>query len=269
MSLRMVSLNAWGGSVHAPLIDYLATADADVFCLQEVVRSAADAPHWLEYRDGGIVLPQRAHLYDEIAAVLPDHDGYFCPFARGDLYHGARACPTEFGIATFVRRSYPVIGQAADFIHGRFSPDGWGEHPRSRNAHCIRLFDCAGGFSLTIAQLHGLRDPAGKGDIPARHAQADALVELIERLWPGDERLVVCGDFNVLPDSITFEKLGRLGLDDLVTGRGFTDTRTSLYPKEGRFADYMLVTPQVTVERFEVVEAPEVSDHRALLIELA
>ncbi|MEK1898053.1 MAG: endonuclease/exonuclease/phosphatase family protein, partial [Rhizobium sp.] len=72
---------------------------------------------------------------------------------------------------------------------------------------------------------------------------------------------------NVLPDSVTFEKLGRLGLNDLVTGRGFTDTRTSLYPKDGRFADYMLVTSEVVVERFEVVEAPEVSDHRPLLID--
>ncbi|GAA3064496.1 endonuclease/exonuclease/phosphatase family protein [Rhizobium viscosum] len=269
MALRIVSLNAWGGSIHAPLIDYLANVDADVFCLQEVVRSAADTPGWLEYRDGGVVLPQRAHLYDEIAAVFPGHDGFFCPFARGDLFHGEAVFPTEFGIATFVRKSHAIIGQAVDFIHGGFSSNGWGEHPRSRNAHCIRLFDHAGGFSLTIAQLHGLRDPAGKGDIPARHAQADALVELIERVWPGDERLVVCGDFNVLPDSITFEKLGRLGLNDLVTGRGFTDTRTSLYPKDGRFADYMLVTPEVVVERFEVVEQPEVSDHRALLIELA
>jgi Endonuclease/Exonuclease/phosphatase family len=267
--LRIISLNAWGGSIHAPLIDYLAKADADVFCLQEVVRSAADTPDWLEYRDGGTVLPQRAHLYDEIAAVLPGHDGTFCPFARGDLFHGSNLFPAEFGIATFVRRSYPVISQAADFIHGRFSPEGWGEHPRARNAHCIRLFDYAAGFSVTIAQLHGLRDPAGKGDIPARHAQADALVELIERVWPGDERLVVCGDFNVLPESITFEKLGRLGLNDLVTGSGFSDTRTSLYPKEGRFADYMLVTPEVMVERFEVVEAPEVSDHRALCVDLA
>jgi len=269
MALRIISLNVWGGSIHAPLIDYLATADADVFCLQEVVRSAADAPEWLQYRDGGVVLPQRAHLYDEIATVLPEHDGFFCPFARGDLFDGETVFTTEFGIATFVRKSYPVIGQAADFIHGRFSSDGWGEHPRSRNAHCIRLFDYAGGFSVTIAQFHGLRDPAGKGDIPARHAQADALVELIENAWPGNERLVVCGDFNVLPDSVTFEKLGRLGLNDLVTGRGFTDTRTSLYPKEGRFADYMLVTPEVVVERFEIVEQPEVSDHRALLIELA
>ena len=116
--------------------------------------------------------------------------------------------------------------------------------------------------------MHGLRDPAGKGDTPAREEQASALVGLVERVWPRDEGLVVCGDFNVLPDSATFEILARLGLSDLVTANGLVDTRTSYYLKEGRFADYMLVTPEVKVARFEVVEAPEVSDHRALLLDI-
>jgi endonuclease/exonuclease/phosphatase family metal-dependent hydrolase len=121
---------------------------------------------------------------------------------------------------------------------------------------------------VTIAHLHGLRDPAGKGDTAARHEQAAALVKLIEGVWPGDEGLVVCGDFNVLPDSATFAILARLGLSDLVTGSGLVDTRTSYYLKQGRFADYMLVTPGVKVAKFEVVEAPEVSDHRALLLDI-
>jgi len=58
-------------------------------------------------------------------------------------------------------------------------------------------------------------------------------------------------------------------LVDLVTTRGFTDTRTSWYPKEGRYADYLLVTPEVNVVRFDAVAEPEVSDHRALLLEIA
>ncbi len=116
--------------------------------------------------------------------------------------------------------------------------------------------------------MHGLRDPAGKNDTAEREKQALALAGLIGRIWPGDEGLVVCGDFNLLPDSATFKVLARLGLSDLVTGNGLVDTRTSYYPKQGRFADYMLVTPEVKVAQFEVVKAPEVSDHRALLLDL-
>ncbi|WP_081158168.1 endonuclease/exonuclease/phosphatase family protein [Ensifer aridi] len=266
--MRIVSLNTWGGRLHAPLMEYLAYVDADVLCLQEVVRSSGSSADWLLYRDGDVELPQRAHLFDEICTLLPDYDGFFCPTACGELFDGERVVLSQFGLATFVRRSFPVIGQALGFVHGAFSHRGWGAHPRPRNAHCIRLFDQKAGTAVTIAHMHGLRELNGKADSPARHAQAEALVSLIEEGWPGNERLIVCGDFNVLPDSATFRSLGRLGLSDLVVSHGHSDTRTSHYSKDGRFADYMLVTEDVDVIRFDVVKQPEISDHRPLLLDL-
>lgn len=266
--MRIVSLNAWAGRLHEPIMRYLAEVDADVLCLQEVSRTPGAQSDWLIYREPGLELPQRANFFDEVKAILPEHEAFFCPTARGELFDGQTAIASEFGLATFVRKSLPVIGQAMDFVHGQFSPDGWGAHPRARNAHCLRLFDYEAGKPITIAQMHGLREASGKADTPARHAQAKALAQLIARIWPRGERLVVCGDFNVLPESVTFETLGKLGLVDLVTSRGHTDTRTSHYTKPGRFADYLLVTPDVQVRTFEVVAAPEVSDHRALLLDL-
>ncbi|TCU19121.1 endonuclease/exonuclease/phosphatase family protein [Rhizobium sullae] len=266
--MRIISLNAWGGKLHQPLIDYLGTIEADVLCLQEVTRSVTVKSDWLEYRDGSHVLPQRANLFEEIKAVLPEHDAFFAPMAKGELFDGGSSVPSEFGLATFVRRSVAVIGHAMDFVHGDFLAHSYGPHPRARNAHAIRLFDYKASHPVTIAQLHGLRDMAGKGDTPARRGQADALVSLIRQIWRKEERLVVCGDFNVLPGSAMFDALGGLGLTDLVTSRGFTDTRTSHYAKDGRFADYMLVTPDVAVARFDVVAEPEVSDHRPLLLEI-
>lgn len=267
MTLRIVSLNAWGGKIHPQLLHYLEGVNADILCLQEVVRTPATQSSWLEYRDGDHVLPQRANLFDEIREILPGHDAMFFPTARGELHDGAALVPSEFGLGTFIRSSLPIIGQAMDFVHGAFAAHGWGPHPRGRNAHGLRLYNYEGDYPLTIVQLHGLRDKAGKSDTPARAAQAEALFQLIERVWRPGERLIVCGDLNLLPDSQTFDVLSQLGLIDLVTSRGFTDTRTSHYEKDGRFADYMLVTPNVEIVRFEVVTEPEVSDHRALLLE--
>ncbi|MBO6719865.1 MAG: endonuclease/exonuclease/phosphatase family protein [Rhizobiaceae bacterium] len=265
--MRILSLNAWGGKLYQPLIDYLAEVDADVYCLQEVVRTPGYPGSELIYRDGDLRLPQRTNLFDDICAALPEHDGRFFPAARGLLFNEAGdEFGSEFGLATFVRHSLSVIAEAMDFVHGAFSGDGWGAHPRPRNAHCIRLYDAGQGASITLAHMHGLREPAGKHDSPLRERQAERLHNLIARVWPGNERLVVCGDFNVLPDSTTFEILGQLGLADLVTGRGFTDTRTSHYEKPGRYADYMLVNDDVEVVAFDVVAKPEVSDHRALLL---
>lgn len=267
--MRILSVNAWGGLRHTELLPFLADSGADVVCLQEVLRSPGRASDWLLYRDGPVELQQRSNLFQEIAAVLPDHDGVFFPTSRGELIGKDGPVWVEFGIATYVRKSLPVIGQSVGFVHGAFSPDAFGRHPRPRNAHCLRIFDYDAGQALTVAHLHGLRTLDGKGDNAERDAQAAALAELIRSVWPGDERLVVCGDLNVLPDSNLFEVLAQFGLRDLVTSRGFTDTRTSLYKKAERYADYMLVTPDVRVSSFDVVRESEVSDHCPLLLELA
>ena len=268
MTFRVLSLNAWGGRLHKALLPYLAQADADVFCLQEVVRSHDGASETRLYRDGALELPQRCDLFGEIAALLPGHDGFYFPTSTGQLFSGAQALPAEFGIATFVRKGFPIIAQAVDFVHGAYSPDGWGDHPRPRNAHCIRLYDPQSQRSITIAHMHGLRTKNGKEDSAERIDQAHALRRLIEQVRRPEDRLVACGDFNVLPGSATFEILGELGLRDLVVASGHTDTRTSWYEKEPRFADYMLVTQSVDVVRFDVVEQPEVSDHRALVLDI-
>ncbi|MFN7102426.1 MAG: endonuclease/exonuclease/phosphatase family protein [Pseudorhizobium sp.] len=267
--MRILSLNAWGGRLHAPLIDYLREADPDVLCLQEVTRTTGRTDGWLLYRDGPLELPQRANLFADLQAALPDHDAFFAPVARGELFDGDEALPSQFGLATFVRSTHPVVGQALSFVHGIYSPDGWGPHPRSRNAHCIRIYSAESRRFFTIAQMHGLRDVSGKQDTPARIAQAHALAKLIDQVRQPDDGLIVCGDFNVLPDSQTFEILVSLGLTDLVVGGGFTDTRTSWYGKPGRYADYLLVDATVAVRDFNVVAEPEVSDHRALLLDLA
>lgn len=264
--MKILSLNVWGGTLHAPLLDYLAAVDADVYCLQEVTRAVSARSEWLTYRDDAVELQQRANLYREIAAALPHHDGFFAPAMRGVLMEGEHACWQEFGLATFVRQDIAVIGQALDFVHGAFSPHEFGPHPRPRNAHALRLYDYRTDRAFTVAQFHGLRTEDGKGDNPDRNAQAEAVIALIERLHRQDEALVLCGDLNLLPESRTFETLARLGLTDLVTTRGFTDTRTSLYKKPGRYADYMLVNGKVSITDFTVIKTPEVSDHRALLL---
>jgi len=227
----IMSLNGWGGRLHAELVAYLAAERPDVLCLQEVV-ATPDAPaDEMVYRDLGHELPQRANLFDEVRRALPDHVALFCPAARGDLWQGDVAYPSFWGLATFVHKSLPIVAQAQGFVHGGFSPDGYGEHPRSRTGHVVRLYDFDGRRPLTIGHMHGLRDLGGKHDTPARAAQARRFAALVRSVAEPGDALVVGGDFNVEPDSETLTILGELGLKDLVTTRGFTDTRTSYYAK--------------------------------------
>lgn len=266
--MRVLCLNGWGGRLHDRLLAYLKETDPDVLCLQEVVHAPLSPHDWLTYRDLHVELPQRANFFTEVSQVLPNHQATFCPAARGELWDKKTRHNALWGLATFVRRSIPVIGQVHGFVHGAFSADGYGKHPRARTAHVVRLFDLDNGSPLVIGHMHGLRDPNGKRDTPARESQAQKLVDLVTAVAERNDRLIVCGDFNVLPDSVTFDILSRVGLADLVTRYGFSDTRSSHYQKDVRYADYMLVNAAVKVARFDVVAMPEVSDHRPLLLEL-
>jgi endonuclease/exonuclease/phosphatase family metal-dependent hydrolase len=264
--MKIMCLNGWGGRLHDALAPYLRSAAPDILCLQEVVHSPATGKDWLVYRDGDHVLPQRANFFRDVAALLPDHAALFCPAAEGVLWDGDRALPSQWGLATFVHKSKPIIGQAQGFVHKTFSPHGYGEHPRSRNAHAVRVYDYARDRAVVIAHMHGLRDPAGKADTPERLAQARRFADLVTCLAAPEDPVVACGDFNVEPESGTFDILAGIGLTDLVTARGFKSTRTSHYAKPGRFADYMLVNARVRVLDFAVVTEPEVSDHCPLVL---
>ncbi|HSE34638.1 MAG TPA: endonuclease/exonuclease/phosphatase family protein, partial [Candidatus Paceibacterota bacterium] len=77
-------------------------------------------------------------------------------------------------------------------------------------------------------------------------------------------------DFNILPDTESMSILEN-GMRNLVKEFGVESTRTPLYrhysnPEEPNYADYVLVSPDVRVTRFEVL--PDVvSDHSPLLLE--
>ena len=242
-------LNGWGGTLHEQAKAYLAREAPDVLCLQEVVHTPATSKEWLTYRDGDHVLPQRANFFRDVSEALPEHVAIFCPAAQGILWDGDDTTPSQWGLATFMHRRFPIIGQVQGFVHKGFSPDGYGEHPRSRSAHVVRLHDFDRDWPITIEQAH-------------------RLVTLVQAVAEPGDRLVVCGDFNVEPGSRTFAILAGLGVKDLVVGRGHSDTRTSHYKKPGRYADYMLVNEAIEVLAFEVVEQPEVSDHRPLLLDI-
>ncbi|WP_298841785.1 endonuclease/exonuclease/phosphatase family protein [uncultured Roseobacter sp.] len=261
-------LNGWGGKLHEALLPYLSEAAPDILCLQEVVHSPACDQDWLTYRDGAHVLPQRADFFRDVCDALPEHAAFFFPAAQGVLWQGDTPVPSRWGLATFVHRSLPVIGQTQGFVHKHYSPDGYGDHPRSRSAHGVRVFDHSASRAVSVTHMHGLRDLRGKMDTPERAEQARKLIGLSQSVSePGDTR-VICGDFNVEPGSETLSLLAEAGFTELVTRFGFAGTRSTHYPKPGRFADYMLISDPAAVQSFDVVSDPEVSDHCPLVLRL-
>lgn len=265
--MRIVSLNAWGGAMFDALASWLPSCDADVVCLQEVTRTAG-LRGWTTFADGERTLPQRANLFADITELLPGYQGHFLASDAGPVTdEDGRRWRQDFGIATFIHERLPVTGVASAFIHGSFTEHSdWTVDGRPRVAHAIRVLERGSGATFTVVNLHGLRDGAGKGDTLARRAQADRIADLVSTFRCEQDEVAVCGDFNLLPDSETFDVLAELGLTDLV---GDADTRTSRYRKQVRHANYLLVSTPTEVRNFEIVSTPEVSDHRPLVVDLA
>lgn len=266
--MKIMSLNGWGGKRHADLLAFLRSDPPDVLCLQEVVHSPATTRDWLTYRDGDHVLDQRANFFRDVCHALPDHWAAFCPAAQGVLWDGDTAVRSFWGLATFVNNAFPVIGQVQGFVHKDYGPDGYGDHPRSRSAHGVRIYDSTRNRSVSITHMHGLRDLRGKMDTPQRQAQCQRLMALSDHVSEQADITIICGDFNVEADSQTLAILKAAGMVELVTKRGFQGTRTSLYPKPGKFADYLLIDDESAVQSFDVVRMPEVSDHCPLVLTL-
>ena len=264
--MRIVSINAWCGTMWDELAAWAPTCGADVLLVQEVTRSP-ELRGWVSYDDGVHAQQQRGNLFADLADVLPGYQGSFVAHDAGPVDVDGVTHRQDFGMAVFVADHLPVIGQVASYLRGGFVDhvDGWPASDRPRLAQGVRVVDRGAGRTVAIVHLHGVRQDGGKGDTPERDAQAAALRDLVVGFRRPGDLVVVGGDLNLLPDSRTFDVLAEVGLTDLV---GEADTRTSRYAKPVRHADYLLVSDPAAVRGFHVVTDPEVSDHRPLQLDL-
>jgi endonuclease/exonuclease/phosphatase family metal-dependent hydrolase len=254
--MKLICLNIWGGRAgRDKLLAFLAShRDADFVCLQEVW----SAP----YRDlegvpaGGWELAQDEIMVygkQEIEALLDGHEVFFHPNHLDD-----------YGLMTLVSKRLRVIESGDVFVHRErgFIPEGdIGHH--SRNVQFVTV-ERPGG-PLSVMNFHGLWNGRGKGDSENRIAQSRRILDF---LAGRREPFVLCGDFNLMPDTESLRMLEQAGLRNLVAEYGVTSTRTSLYDRPQRFADYVFLGEGVDALDFRVLP-DEVSDHAPLLLEFA
>lgn len=256
--MRLITLNCWGGRRMKALLDFFARRgpQADVFCLQEVFdgdQAKIDARHPTMH---GL----RGDLFIGIAAALPDFQGFFARWEDRD----------RMSTAVFVRRSIPVLAAREYLVYEPEKPVHEGDKVYSpRKLQTVTLAD--GDRALLVANLHGLWINGPKDDTVDRIRQS-RLVSAALEAHAGPK--VLCGDFNLLPDTASVRMLEvEARLRNLVLEYGVPSTRTPLYrsyddPNEPNFADYVMPSRDLAVKRFEVL--PDVvSDHAPLYAEFA
>lgn len=243
--MKIISLNTWSGVVWDPLQAFFSTyKDVDVFCLQEIYHNAED-----KEEEKHPSLDMKLDIYERITEILKDtHEGYFRA-AHSDYY----------GNAIFLRKGIEVQEEGEVFIHINNEPKKRGGH--SRNLHYVRVD--LNGKPTVIVNLHGLWNGMGKTDTEDRLEQSRRIKNFVQSR---SEQIIVVGDFNLEPTTESLAIAGE-GLRNLIKDFCITSTRTSFYEKEGKFADYALVSPSLEVIDFKVLPE-EVSDHAALYLEV-
>lgn len=231
-----------------PLLEFFRNyrGEVDLFCLQEVWDARHAEPGSMEKAPPGT----RGEVFSEIEKVLNGFRGYFAP-----------AQDNAAGVAIFIRRGVPVRKEGDVLVfRSRNAMVGNDGRTLGRNLQFIQFSE--GDREYTVCHFHGLWTGEGKTDTESRIEQSQKIKAFLGRL---DGPKILCGDFNLLPHTRSMTIL-ESGMRNLVKENGITSTRSDFYTKAHPFADYILVSREVDVRKFHVIQET-VSDHLPLFLE--
>ncbi|MFN8770380.1 MAG: endonuclease/exonuclease/phosphatase family protein [Neisseriaceae bacterium] len=240
--MKIISLNMWSGHVGKPLFDFINSCrEIDIFCFQEVYYNAERK---ISTDDKEVNL----NLFSELQLLLPNHQGLFRPVVDN-----------IYGICMFVNKKIKIIGEGEVNIYN--NPNYIGNGPtHSRNLQWLDF--CYGDKNYFIMNIHGLWNGMGKTDTVIRINQANIIKNFMKTI---NKPKVICGDFNLRPDTKSIEIIGE-GMKDLIDLYKIKSTRTKFYEKDEKFADYIFISPEIIVNDFKVL-SDEVSDHAPLYLD--
>lgn len=252
--MKLVSLNIWAGREFDALIDYVSSrADStDIFCFQEVFHTPTNNKIVDEH--------YRANIFSELQNILPNHNGYFASALNGCGFNKPAGYKISWGLAMFLRKGLKPtkVGSFGIYIGKKEWEGDSANRPRNLQYARIKVND----DNLTIAHFHGLWTPSGKIDNEDRIKQSAKVKEFLDN---NQGKKIVCGDFNLLPDTRSLSILEK-GFVNLIKANNIKTTRSSLYSKPERYADYTLITPDIKVKSFSVPNV-NASDHLPMELE--
>ncbi len=254
--MKLISLNVWGGRAYGELVKFLERekSNTDIFCFQEVLDYGRGEPGPDAKEAKARHQPKGWHetsdLYKKLTVILCD----FNPFLSEPYSSGMER------LAAFVRKGITASEETLK-IHKPFQVDVNGK-PYYVGSLLQHVRVEIGDKSYDVANVHGLWQGSGKGDTPERLDQSREIVGLLSGF--GSSK-ILCGDFNLLPGTQSIRIIEGV-MRNLIREKGITNTRSSLYTKPLRYADYVFTSTNINVTKFEVMH-DVVSDHLPLLLE--
>ena len=159
----------------------------------------------------------------------------------------------------FVKKEIDVVEEGEITIYENLNYQGKGP-THSRNLQWLEYRIKNKIYS--ILNVHALWNGKGKTDTAERIAQSTRISEFMATI---SIPKILCGDFNLRPDTESVRILEN-GMNNLIKKYDINSTRSHLYLKEEKFADYIFTSPEIIVNSFEVL-SDVVSDHLPLLLD--
>ncbi len=247
--MRILYLNTWCGRTGEIFSDFIKKyKDIDIFCFQEIYHNA-------ESKEKHYINDNSNHnLLSKLKELLPDHNHYYRPHLLD-----------YWGLSIAVKNNIKVISEGEEFVHKQkgYDPENEAKGYTAKNLQYIDIEHNQ--KILSIYNFHGLYSGSGKTDNADRIDQSNKLINFIKS---HSTEFILGGDFNLLPDTESIKMLSSsLRCINLINKYEVKSTRTSLYKKPLRFADYIFVSPNIRIKEFKVLP-DEISDHSPLLLEI-
>lgn len=237
-----MTLNVWQGRLERVLLKHLEQQNVDFACMQEAVDYKG--------RTGGII-----SSYSKIGASLRLDQHFFSPlnatkFGNYDLSFG-----------NVIYSKLPLTQTENIFTRGSYKAD----FDFDIDDYNIRAFQHVSvdvnDKKLHILNHHGHHIDAHKLGDDETLRQTNMIIEYIKQL---DGAVILCGDFNLSPESESIKLYDSI-LRNLSVAYSLKTTRSLLTYKE-EVCDYIFVNDDIDVKDFSMDDTI-ISDHNALILD--
>lgn len=260
--MKLVCLNIWGGRVYKPLLEFLKTnSDVDIFCFQEVAQSEIST-----FSSG-----TKTDINNDLLKILKNYTAFLAtPFLKGYDLKKMVDFDIAIGQAIFVKKGLKVLSSETIVVYGNKEFAVMGEIKREkkkyleipRNMQIITIK--VNSKKVLIGNMHGFWMPISKKDSPHRIKQSKKVKKIFD-LFTGPR--ILCGDFNLHPETKSMKILEQ-NLKNLIVEYGITTTRSRHHKRKEKFADYIMVSDEVGVNKFGTMNV-NVSDHLPLMLDFS
>lgn len=242
--MKILQLNIWGGRLGKVVSDLLAREQADVVCIQEIFSVPGGKSFFFEDQEEIQKSAEYPHAHHTPSGVMNYMN-------RKASWGNCILSKLSFSYTNDEFTYFEVINDF-DFIDS-------GNYNKGRVLQHVVVDSDYG--KVNVLNHHGYHIHHHKNGDEETMRQCKLIADYIKGL---DGPVVLCGDFNLLPNSDSLEQINEV-LVNHVKEQKILTTRTPLTHKT-EACDYIFTSSSIEVKNFQVLD-DIVSDHKALIVE--